>query len=131
MRMACLAGKTLCTTAAVLATGLFGAVAVFAAEPTIVVTPERVELQGNFARAQLLVALPDRDRAVNERSDDLTTQATYASSDPAIVSVSPTGQLLAVGNGEAKIAVKLKDSCVELSVTVNGVLDQPQVGFTQ
>src|SRR5262245_29037726 len=87
MRMACLAGKTLCTTAAVLAFGLCAAVAAFAVEPTIVVTPERVELQGNFARAQLLVARSTHDRAANERSDDLTIQATYASSDPAIVSV--------------------------------------------
>src|SRR5262245_51098155 len=95
MRTACLSGKTLFITAVVLAASLLSALPTLAGEPAIVITPERVELQGNFARAQLLVARPTHDRAVNERSDDLTTHATYESSDPAVVSVSPIGQLLA------------------------------------
>jgi hypothetical protein len=131
MRTACLAGKTRFITAAVWAAALISTLPASADEPTIVVTPERVELQGNFARAQLLVERPTHDRALIDRSDDLTMQATYQSSDPSIVSVSPTGQLLASGNGEAKIAVKAKDSRIEVPVTVTGVLDQPQVGFTQ
>src|SRR5206468_11711458 len=70
-------------------------------------------------------------RSVNEHSDDLTLQAKYESSNSGVVSVSASGQLLAAGNGEAKIAVKVRDSLVEVPITVNGVLDQAQVGFTQ
>jgi hypothetical protein len=122
MRTACLAGKTRYLTAAVLAAATLLARSSSAGEPAIVVIPERVELQGNFARAQLLVARPNGDRSITERSDDLTTQATYESSDPSVVSVSPSGQLLATGNGDAKIKVEVKDSRVEVPVTVIEVL---------
>jgi len=131
MRTACLAGKTRYLTAAVLAAATLLARLSSAGESAIVVIPERVELQGNFARAQLLVARPNGDRSITERSDDLTTQATYESSNASVVSVSPSGQLLATGNGDAKITVNVKNSCVEVPVAVTNLLDQPQVGFTQ
>jgi hypothetical protein len=131
MRTAPLAGKLPGITIAALAAALLLARPLSAGEAGIAVIPERVELQGNFARAQLLVARPNRNESVNERSEDLTTQATYASSDPDIVSVSATGELLAKGDGEAKIAIKVKDSRLEVPVFVSGILDQPQVGFTQ
>src|SRR5206468_7750909 len=101
-----------------------------AAQPAVNVFPERVELVGNFSRAQLVVARPNADGTSTERSDDLTTQATYASLDPSIVTVSPAGQLLAVANGEAKITVAVNDTGVEVPVTVRGVAEQPQVGFS-
>src|SRR6188474_644128 len=73
-------------------------------EPDFVVVPERVELAGNFSRAQLLVRQSDSSGTTNERRDDLTAKSTYSSSDSKVVTVSATGQLLAVGNGEAEIS---------------------------
>src|SRR6478609_922776 len=124
MRTAPLAGKLPGITIAALAAALLLARPLSAREAGIVVIPERVGLQGNFARAQLLVARPYRNGSVNERSEDLTTQATYESSDPDVVSVSATGELLAKGDGEAKIAIKVKDSRLEVPVFVSGILDQ-------
>src|SRR5688572_22761871 len=70
-----------------------------AAPSALVVVPSEVKLEGNFARLQLLALRPNSSGEVNEHSDDATTQATYESSDPAVVTVSSAGQLRAVGNG--------------------------------
>jgi hypothetical protein len=102
-----------------------------AGPPAIVISPERVELNGNFARAQLVVTKPAAGGFVNERSDDLTTQATYATSDPGVITVSPSGQLLAIANGEARVTVQANDARVEVPVTVADVAEHPQIGFMQ
>jgi hypothetical protein len=106
-----------------------------AAQPALVVVPDRVELEGNFARAQLLAIRPADGTgsvpATDERSEDLTAQATYESSDPAVVKVSREGQLLSVGNGEAEIVVSVNDAKVKVPVRVRGVADDPHVGFTE
>lgn len=99
--------------------------------PLLVVVPDRVELEGSFARAQLLAVRPTADGTVNERSDDLTTQAIYESSDPAVVKVSREGQLVGVANGEAEITVSANDARAKVPVTVRGVTDQPHVGFSE
>src|SRR5688500_11153572 len=69
------------------------------------VTPEAVALEGNFARAQLLVTATAADGSVDERSADLTHAAAYLSDNPQVVTVSPAGQLLAVADGTAVISV--------------------------
>jgi hypothetical protein len=97
----------------------------------IVVTPAEVRLEGNFARAQLVISRPNAEGQIGQRSDDLTSQATYASSDPAIVTVSASGQLLAVADGQAKISVAVGDDKCEASVTVTGVIPQPAIRFTR
>jgi hypothetical protein len=97
----------------------------------IVVTPAEVRLEGSFARAQLVVSRPNSEGKIDQRSDDVTSQATYSSSDPAIVTVTPTGQLLAVADGQAKIAVSVGDSRSEASVMVAGVVPQPAIHFSR
>ncbi|HEY2414784.1 MAG TPA: DUF1549 and DUF1553 domain-containing protein [Pirellulaceae bacterium] len=95
-----------------------------AGEPAFVVNPAKVELAGNFERAQLLVS--------NQKlSDDLTARATYQSSDPAVVAVTPTGELLAKANGEAAIIVRVDAEQIEVPVVVRGVERQPKAEFTQ
>src|SRR5687767_14327373 len=79
--------------------------AVVAAQPAFIVVPAEANLHGNFARLQLLAVRPVGDGALSERSEDLTTQAKYQSSDAAVVTVSAPGQLLAVANGQATITV--------------------------
>src|SRR5438132_190573 len=103
MRSGCIAGKVPGFLAAWLVAGLVMPTTGLAAQPTVKVVPERVELAGNFARAQLLVAQPNAEGAITERSDDLTAQGTFSSSDPSVVTVNSAGQLLAITNGEAKI----------------------------
>ena len=90
-----------------------------------------MQLSGNFARAQLAVTRPDAEGKVSPRSDDLTSQTSYASSDPAVVTVSPSGQLLAVADGQAKIAVAVGEDKTEVSVSVAGVVPQPTIRFTR
>jgi hypothetical protein len=88
-----------------------------------------VTLNGNFDRAQLLVAA--RGDGGPERADDLTSQAAYRSSDAGVVSVGPTGRLLAEGNGAATVTVSLGGVEHAVAVTVKGVEAAPRVGFSE
>ena len=90
------------------------------------ITPAAVTLDGNFARAQLIVG-----DAGNERAADRTHQAKYVSSDPRVVTVSSTGLLLAMGNGTASVTVRVGDVAHEVAVTVKGVVPRPVVGFRE
>jgi hypothetical protein len=93
------------------------------------VNPLAVQLEGNFARAQLLVTAANPDGTTNERSADLTHEATYSSSNPQVVAVSSSGALLAVGNGEATITATAKGESVPIAVVVTGVAPRPEVSF--
>src|SRR6185369_15346385 len=92
--------------------------------------PDQVALVGNFARAQLLARRTAADEDV-AHSDDVTAQASYASSDSEIVNVTPAGQLQAVASGEAKILVTLGQERAEVAISVTDVVPQPEVGFTE
>src|SRR5262245_8003221 len=93
----------------------------------LVVTPARVVLEGNFSRAQLLVTRGQPEL----RSQDETAAARYESSDAAIVRVSGAGELVAVGNGAAKVTVSFGDARSEVPVEVSGVAEQPSVRFSE
>src|SRR6185437_17143828 len=69
------------------------------------------------------------DGSINERSNDLTHAATYASSNPQVVTVTSSGFLLATGNGEAAIAVTANGETVNLPVKVAGISAQPSIAF--
>lgn len=95
------------------------------------VSPAKVVLDQNFAQVQLLVTATDATGATQERSEDLTTRASFASSDPKIVSVTPAGRLLAVGNGQAVVSITIDGVAKPVEVQVTGVLPQPQIGFNE
>jgi hypothetical protein len=95
----------------------------------ITVTPTAVSLNGNFSEAQLLVARPNSEGALDKRSEDLTTSSKYVSSDNKIVTVSESGRLLATGNGSATITVTNGESSQTVAVQVAGVEEQPKIGF--
>jgi hypothetical protein len=99
----------------------------FCARADFQVTPPNVTLAGNFARAQLIVSVG----APGERSDDLTAQAAYQSTNEKVVAVTPGGRLLAVGNGSAMVNVAHGGVTRSVPVTVAGITDRPQVGFTE
>lgn len=90
------------------------------------ISPPQVALQGNFARAQLLVTA----RPGGEHAADLTHQAGYSSSRPEVATVSPTGQVLARGDGEANVIVTLAGVSHAVAVKVTGVLTEPAITFT-
>src|SRR5438552_3215171 len=94
------------------------------------VTPGNVILNGNFARAQLVVAAADEKGLVSERSADLTAAVTYQSARPEIAAVNKTGQVLAVANGETTITVTAAGKSKSVPVKVSSVSDHPAIGFT-
>jgi hypothetical protein len=97
------------------------------AAPGFSVTPPSIALDGNFARCQLVVTAGTPD----ERAADLTHQAAYASSDQRVVTVSPAGVLLAVGNGKAAVTVTVNGVAQTVPVVVIGVVPQPVIGFRE
>jgi Big-like domain-containing protein len=94
-----------------------------------VITPAAVAFDGNFARTQLVVTEPDSAGTATERSDDLTGQVQFSSSDPAIATVSPSGEVLAAKDGQATITIARGDAKREVPVTVSGVVEHPVVRF--
>ncbi|HVA46578.1 MAG TPA: DUF1549 and DUF1553 domain-containing protein [Pirellulales bacterium] len=101
-----------------------------AAAATFDVEPASIQLEGNFARAQLVLTARNSDGTKSERSADVTPQASYTSTNPQVVSVLRPGFLLAVGDGEAAIQVSIGGETVAVPVKVSGVSAQPQLGFT-
>jgi len=101
------------------------------AQESIVVVPAEVKLEGNFARAQLVVVQAAAADQINDRSADLTAEASYVSSDPSIVTVNERGLLLAVKDGQAKVTVTVGQNSREVPVTVSGVTDKPVVSFSE
>jgi hypothetical protein len=101
-----------------------------AAEP-FAVSPATVRLEGNFSRVQLVVRAVDGQGVPSERSADLTGKATFHSARPDIVTVSDSGQLLAVGNGSTAITVAVSGAEKAVPVHVSGVVAKPVVGFSE
>jgi hypothetical protein len=92
------------------------------------VSPGAVALDGNFAQAQLVVTKRDTGDSI-ERSADLTRQAVYASSNARVATVSATGRVMAIGNGEASISVTVAGVEHPVTVKVTGVVTEPVIGF--
>jgi len=101
----------------------------------IAVSPARIELSGNFARAQLVVSAVALSGKITPRSEDLTSHAKYLSNAPTVVRVGPGGALTAAGNGNAEIRVVVDTPRGALTatvpVTVGGFESQPTVAYTR
>ena len=103
----------------------------------IVVAPEQVHLKGHFDRLQLVVSAAAQGSTRTDRSADLTRTVIYTSLNPDVVSVSPSGELLARGNGTTRVEVMAQgkggqDGRVRLvDVSVSGVAAKPAIGFRQ
>ncbi len=104
-----------------------------AADASLIAQPAEVKLQGNFARAQLVIVEADSASAekVSRRSNDVTALAKYESSDPAVVSVNAAGQLRALKNGAAKIKVSHGSQQLKLPVNVGGIIENPSVNYLE
>ena len=88
-----------------------------------VVSPPKIELDGNFERLQVVVTLANATGQTSDTSADLTTSATFTVADPSIVSVSKDGQLLALANGETTLTIKVSDIAIEKNVVVSGIVE--------
>ncbi|HND51612.1 MAG TPA: DUF1549 domain-containing protein, partial [Pirellulaceae bacterium] len=99
--------------------------------PNLVVSPAEMKLDGNFARAQILVSAGTIDGKTDERSEDLTTKARFATSDAKVATVNEAGLVLAKADGQAKITVSVDGATRDVLVTVGGVLPVAAVNFTE
>jgi hypothetical protein len=99
------------------------------------ITPSEINLQGNFARTQVVITRLDlaSDAAgkvkLSDLSEDLTSAATFASSDPKIFSVDSSGLVTAVSDGTANLTVTAGGASREVAVHVSGVVDRPDIQF--
>lgn len=93
------------------------------------VRPPEVQLGGDFARAQLIVTATDDAGQSGDKSADLTSTATFESSNPQIASVTPAGRILAVADGQATITIQAEGTSKQVSVTVTGTSAVPKVSF--
>lgn len=91
------------------------------AELSIVVAPETIRIDGPFERIQLVVTESDAAGKALQTSDDLTSSATYESSDTSVFSVDGQGQLIGVADGDALLKITVGDSVIERPVTVSAV----------
>src|SRR5262245_56228891 len=78
------------------------------------IVPSQLQLDGPFARAQLLV----RSLGSAEAQSDLTHRAIYQSSRPEVASVKATGQILALSDGDADIIVTVNGKSRSVPVRV-------------
>ena len=79
-----------------------------------------VEIRDAFAGRQLVVSDGDRD---------VTREATYASTNPAVATVDAKGYVSPAGNGTADVRVEHPAGKLEVRVTVNGFGDGRAVDF--
>ena len=100
------------------------------AEVPFEILPAEVIFKEDFARSQLLVRQLPPGESI-ERAPDVTHQATYVSSQPAVATVSPTGQVVARGNGEAAITVTVAGQSKTIPVKVSGLSAAPVVRFDE
>jgi hypothetical protein len=96
-----------------------------------IVAPAKIEFKEPLARAQLVVTQSDASGAVTSRSGDLTAEAKFTSADPGIVTVSPTGGLQAVKNGQTQVAVTVGDTIRQVDVLITGFEPTAKIGFSE
>lgn len=98
---------------------------------SVVVSPSKIQLEGNFERVQLVVTQANPSGQLSDRSHDLTDKATYSISEPTIATVNGRGQILAVGNGETTLTIKVGEHSVQKPVAVSGIERQPATDFVR
>ncbi len=95
------------------------------------ITPESITIFRNYEPAQILVTAIDSTSPVSDRSEDLTTRATFVSSHPNIASVTPEGTVIGVANGDAQVHVTCDGVTKSIAVHVQGIVAEPKFEFTE
>lgn len=99
--------------------------------PVLLVVPAQPKLEGNFSQLQLVITAAGPGGKADERSADLTLAASYKSSNPKIVQVSPTGRLTPIANGKTTVMVTSGKQTASVPVEVAGVVSKPAVSFSE
>jgi len=95
------------------------------------VNPAKVVFNRNFEQTQLLVTAVDAAGNTGEHSEDLTTRASFASSQHGIVTVTPAGRLLGLASGDAVVSVTVEGVTKPVEVHVEGIVPDPKIDFTE
>jgi hypothetical protein len=103
----------------------FPALAAGAEQAVLQVQPAALELDGPQERHQLLVTLRAADGAVQ----DVTQQAEYASSQPAVVTVTRTGECQAQHDGTAQVRIRYQGLEASVPVIVRHSQEQRAPSF--
>lgn len=99
------------------------------ADGRFVVLPTQAELRGNFAQTQFVVQSLGQDGKADERSLDLTHSSTFESTNTAVVRVLDAGKIIAAGNGEAEIIVRVEGAEARIPVKVTQFEELPAIKF--
>ncbi len=91
----------------------------------LVVVPSRVELAEPAARHGLLVTAVAADGS----PWDVTAKAQYTSENAAILALLPGGELQAVGDGEARVAITFGGQTAHVVVKLSGQTQTPAISF--
>lgn len=95
------------------------------------IIPARLVLEGNLARAQLRIKERAADGSINEHAADLTQRALYHSDSTAVATVTPSGEVRAIGNGRATIGVRVGAVSQAVVVEVRGVAPAAVIDFNE
>jgi hypothetical protein len=82
--------------------------------PRLLLHPSAIEMHGPGSRHRVLVTAENADR----QQTDVTSQATFTSRDPKVVTVSADGECLVQGDGKTEIVVSFGSQSATLPVTV-------------
>src|SRR3954466_11623045 len=104
---------------------LLTAALLLAGQPSLQIQPAEVALTGPQATQRLLV-LDAKGGTVHA---DVTKQAKFASSDPKVAAVDASGQVRAVGNGEAPIPAPQGDAKASARVKVERTQEAYEPSF--
>lgn len=104
----------------------------WADEPAqLIAEPAEVHLERNFARAQVLIKQAVDSSLSPDGWKDVTHSTKWTSADPKIVTVSQSGQLLAVNNGTTHLLVKQGNQSLQVPITVSEIQDTPEIRFIE
>ncbi len=95
------------------------------------VTPETVHLKHPFEQAQLLVCENNEVDPTPARLNDLTTQAKFVAHDPHIATVTSTGKVQGIANGQTVIEVHWNGSVHSIPVLIEGIVSNPDLDFAE
>ena len=93
------------------------------------VLPAEADLRGNFAQTQFVVQSLNAQGQVDQRSVDLTQSAAFESTNAAVVRVLESGRIIATGNGDAEIVVRVDGGEVRVPVKVTAFEEHPNIKF--
>ena len=103
------------------------AITATAAASRLVISPERIDLQGGEKQHGLLVTLVESDG----HSTDVTLKSTLTSSTPQIATIDQSGQVVALADGQAEIAVSFGGKTAKASVTTRDTAKARTPSFRQ